>query len=308
MPDRQSILLIGGNGFYGRAIAARLVHAGHRVHVASRHTDPGKRDGIDYHRAGQDDTEVMPALLAECATIVHLASTTTPGSSARHPAVDTEENLLPATRLIDMMATYRPRRLIFVSSGGSIYGNPLQCPVDETAEPRPLSYHAAGKLALEALFGVFAQANDVSLAVLRPSNLYGPGQQLQPGFGLVRTLLDKALRNEPVEVWGDGSAQRDYLFIADAAAACQALIEEPGATGIFNLGSGNGTSISEMIAHVELVAERGLQIKRRPARTTDVYAIVLDPGRLTRTTGWTPNTGLVEGLHLTWDWVRRNRG
>ena len=130
---------------------------------------------------------------------MHLASTTTPGLSARRSSGDAIENLLPAARLLEIMATRPPARIIFVSSGDAIYGNPDRLPTDESHPPNPLSSHAAGKTALEALFTSFAHAKRVPLTVVRPSNLYGPGQIARPGFELVRTLL-KALRAEALEV------------------------------------------------------------------------------------------------------------
>ena len=304
MSSRDGILLIGGNGFLGSALARALAGAGNAVHVLSRSVEPGHRSGIAYHRGSQDDTAVVAALLSECCTVVHLASTTTPGSSARSPAIDTEENLLPATKLAEVMSVLPPDRLLFVSSGGAVYGNPDRLPVDESLAPGPLSYHAAGKVALEALFAAFAQANGVSLAILRPSNIYGPGQPLRSGFGLVRTLLDKALRAEPVEMWGDGSAVRDYLYIDDAVEACRGLIDTPQATGPFNAGCGIGSSIRELLILVEAVTGRALSVRTRPARATDVSAVVLDAGRMRASTGWAPQVGLEDGLLHTWAWVQ----
>lgn len=298
-PERR-VLLVGGNGFYGRALARRLAAGGHEVHVVSRSTAAGERDGILFHRGSQDDPAVMRPLLERCPVLVHMASTSTPGSSARDPVHDTTCNLLPAARMLDMAAATPPDRMLFVSSGGSVYGNPARVPVDEQAPLQPLSYHAAGKVALEALFQTFAHAHGTSLAVLRPSNLYGPGQDLRSGFGLVRTLLERALRGEPVEVWGDGSAVRDYIYIDDAVAACERLIGQQAATGVFNLGSGRGTSIAEMVELVAQATGRQLEIVRRPGRATDVRAIVLDSGRLRQATGWTPEITLEDGLERTW--------
>jgi UDP-glucose 4-epimerase len=307
MAPEQPVLLVGGNGFYGRALARRLATSGREVHVVSRSTEPGEKDGVSFHRGSQDDPAVMRPLLERCPVVVHLASTSTPGSSARDPVHDTTSNVLPAARMLDIAAQTSPDRILFVSSGGSVYGNPATVPVDETATLSPLSYHAAGKVALEALFQAFAHAHSTSLAVLRPSNLYGPGQDLRSGFGLVRTLLERALRDEPVEVWGDGSAVRDYIYIDDAVAACERLIGQQTATGVFNLGSGRGTSIAEMVELVALATGRQLEIVRRPGRATDVRAIVLDSERLRNVTGRTAHVGLAEGLERTWRWVSSTR-
>ena len=304
MSARKGILLIGGNGFLGLALARALAKAGREVHVLSRSAENGQHDGIRFHGGSQDDSGVVSPLLKACGTVVHLASTTTPGSSARRPTVDTEENLLPAARLTEIMSGRPPERLIFVSSGGAIYGNPSRLPVDESLAPDPLSYHAAGKVALESLFTAFSHANDVSLAIMRPSNIYGPGQQLRNGFGLVRTLLDKAMHNAPVEMWGDGDTVRDYLYIDDSVAACMDLLETWQATGAFNAGSGRGTSVADMITMVGEATDRDLEVIQRPARGTDVRAVVLDSTRLHRSTDWSPRVDLEEGLRRTWGWLQ----
>lgn len=303
MTKRNGILLVGGGGFLGLALARALSAAGREVHVLSRNVAPGRRDGIEFHRGGQDNAAVIVPLLQVCASVVHLASTTTPGSSARHPAVDVLENLLPAARFLEIIAGNAPERLLFVSSGGAIYGNPDRLPADESQLPSPLSNHAAGKLALESFFSSFAHAHQTSFAILRPSNLYGPGQPLRPGFGLVRTVLERVLRSEPVEVWGDGNAVRDYLYIDDAADACVRLLDAPRATGVFNAGSGAGVSILRLVELVERATGRAVPLTFRPARGTDVRAIVLDAARLREATGWTPRVDLERGLHLTWQWL-----
>lgn len=304
MAARRGILLIGGNGFLGLALARAFVAAGLEPHVVARTVDPGRREGIAFHRGSQDAPEVVAPLLRVCGTVIHLASTTTPGLSAGRSSVDAIENLLPAARLLETMATTPPDRLIFISSGGAIYGNPERLPADESQPPNPLSSHAAGKAALEAFFTSFAHGNQVPLTIVRPSNLYGPGQLLRGGFGLVRTLLDKALRAEPVEVWGDGNSVRDYLFIDDAVDACSRLLTQSNRSGTFNLGSGVGTSISELIGLTRRVTGRDIKVIAHPAREVDVRAIVLDSTRLGAATGWVPHTDLETGVRRTWAWLR----
>ena len=304
MSARSGILLVGGNGFLGLALARSLAAAGLEPYVLARTAEPGRRDGIAFHRGSQDSPEVVAPLLRVCGTLIHLASTTTPGLSAGRSSVDAIENLLPAARLLEIMASDTPDRLVFLSSGGAVYGNPARLPADESQPPNPLSSHAAGKAALEAFFTSFAHCNKVPLTVVRPSNLYGPGQALRGGFGLVRTLLDKALRGGPIEVWGDGSSVRDYLFIDDAVDACRRLIAQPDLSGIFNLGSGVGTSISALISLVSTVTGRDIEVLTHPARDVDVRAIVLDTGRIGAATGWAAQTALEPGLRRTWAWLR----
>ena len=300
-PNRHGVLLVGGNGFLGLALARALASQGAEPHVLARTVQPGRIDGITYHRGSQDAPEVVVPLLESCHTLIHLASTTTPGLSATRSSVDTLENILPAAHLLEIMETHPPERLMFLSSGGAIYGNPERLPVDESLPPQPVSNHAAGKAALEAFFTSFAHRHGVPHTIVRPSNFYGPGQDLRPGFGLVRTLLDRVLRERPLDLWGDGSTVRDYLFIDDAVDACMRLLDQPELSGTFNLGSGVGTSILDLISLVQEVTGRPLQIVAHPPREIDVRAIVLDVTRLERETGWRPRTELEEGVRNTWN-------
>jgi len=308
MRIRNGILLIGGNGFLGQALARSLADHERNVHVVSRNAEPGTHGRITFHRGSQDDGEIILPLLDECETVVHLASATNPGLSARKPEMECGRNMTPIVSLIEILSCSPPDRLIFVSSGGVIYGNTARLPVDESSTPQPLSYYAAGKIAQESFFSAFAHANKVSFAVLRPSNLYGPGQHLRGGFGLVRTLLDRASHDRPVEVWGDGTAVRDYLFIGDIVEACTTLIGAKAVTGTFNVGSAEGHSIMDLIRLVEQITDRRLKVVQRPARDTDVRAIVLDSARLREATGWSPRVDLEEGLRRTWDWIQTTAG
>lgn len=303
MAPKPAFLLIGGTGFFGSALACALAAAHNEVHVLSRSVQAGVRHGITFHRGSQDDVSVVTPLLARAGTVIHLASTTTPGLSAGRSSVDAIENLLPAARLMEIMAVHPPARLVFVSTGGAIYGNPVQLPVSETHPSHPLSSHGAGKAALEAFFSSFAHCNTIPLTILRPSNLYGPGQALRNGFGLIRTLLEKVRLGTDFELWGDGGTIRDYLYIDDAVGAVTALMDNTECEGTFNLGSGAGTTTDELINLIQRVTKRDVAVLRRPARQVDVRAVYLDSTRLETLTGWKPTVDLEQGLRHTWRWL-----
>ena len=222
----RRVLLIGGGGFIGRALGRRLAASGCEVHALSRHVEPGRRGDVEFHRGSQAETAVVAPLLARCDSVVHLASTTTPGRSAHAPALEMRENLEPLADFLELLAAAAPRRILYLSSGGAIYGNPPFLPATEEHPVQPLSWHAAGKVAAEEFLRTHArQISGTSLAILRPANVYGPGQPLQAGFGFVRTLMEKARSGEPVEIWGDGRQVRDFLYIDDLVDACLRLLD-----------------------------------------------------------------------------------
>jgi UDP-glucose 4-epimerase len=212
------------------------------------------------------------------------------------PSAEAEANLIPALRFLECLQDFPESRVVFVSTGGALYGNAEGA--NETTLPVPRSYHGAGKVALEAFFSVLGQRRPGALAILRPSNIYGPGQALRTGFGIIPTLLERARDGGKVTIWGDGSSVRDYLYIDDMAAACRLALVGP--SGVYNIGSGVGTSLNELIEQVQQITGRKLLVERQPARASDVGRIVLDTARARDTLGWRPLVALSEGLRRTW--------
>jgi UDP-glucose 4-epimerase len=296
MSSSSGILLIGGSGFVGRALAASLAAEGREVHVLSRKPASGLPAGVQGHVGDQGDKAVLRPLLGRCAQVIHLASATTPGDTVWSPSAEAEASLLPVLHFLECLQDFPESRVIFVSTGGALYGN-----VDgatETTTPAPNSYHGAGKVALEAFFSVLGQRRSGGLTILRPSNIYGPGQVLRAGFGIIPTLLERARDGGKVTIWGDGSSVRDYLYIDDMVAACRLALAGP--NGVYNIGAGVGISLNELIRQVHLVTGRVLQVESQPDRISDVRRIVLNITAARELLGWKPSVQLSEGLGRTW--------
>ncbi len=282
-----AVLLVGGTGFIGRALATRL-----------------QQQGVPVHVVGRANLTELPVLLPRCGTVVHLASSTTPGLSARQPELEAP-NLALTLRLLQLLELQPTIHLIYFSSGGTVYGNPVRLPVPEDAPLAPLSYHGVAKVAQEMLCQV-ASGHGHRVSILRPSNAYGPGQGLRAGFGLVRTLLEHARRGSEMELWGDGNHLRDYVYIDDVVEATCRLIAEPGLSGTYNLGSGVGHSILQVQGVVESVCGRQIRTIFRPARSDDVREVVLDCARLQGVIRRaTVTTDLATGIRRTWAWLQQ---
>lgn len=294
--SRGPVLLVGGTGFIGRALAARLSADGREVHVLGRRPASGLPAGVVVHCGDQGDFDVVRPLLRQCRTVVHLAGATVPADTVWQPVVEAESSLLPALRFLECAQEFPERRYLLLSTGGALYGD---CGLaGETSPLRPTSYHGAGKLALEAFFGVLGQRNAGCLSILRPANVYGPGQTLRAGFGVIRTLLERARDGGRVTIYGDGGVVRDYLYIDDMVEACLAALAGPPKT--CNIGSGQGISLRELIAVVEGVTEKNLSIDLQSARPSDVGQIVLDTTEARKSLGWSARIGLGEGIRRTW--------
>ncbi len=301
------ILLLGGAGFLGRNLAQALLNRGSEVLVLSRRPSPFEHHPrLRYVQGDLSDAALRADLLAQCGTIVFLASESVPGSTARKPLTEIDGNLRPLAAWIEDLFALPSRRIIHLSSGGTVYGDPQRLPVAEEAPLRPLSFHAAIKLAAEQCWRVLARDGQHDVTVLRPSNIYGPGQPLLSHFGVIRKLLEVALRGQAFEIWGDGQTVRDYLYIDDFVDACLQLLQLPAEPGfrVFNLGAGEGVSLLELCRRVEAICGHAVTRRHLPARTVDVRRIVLDSSALTAATGWRPQVDLDAGLRRSWDWLR----
>jgi UDP-glucose 4-epimerase len=281
---RDGVLLLGGAGFIGSALAGRLVQEKMSVHVLGRHQE----DQLEH-------------VLPQCSTVVHLACSTTPSASAACPSLELG-NLALTLRLLGLLKKQPETHLIFFSSGGTVYGNPRSLPVTEDSPLAPLSNHGASKASQEAFCNAL-RIEGHSITILRPSNAYGPGQMIKSGFGLVRTMLEHAHAGTPLEVWGDGENIRDFIYIGDLVDATVGFVNLPQDSSTYNLGSGVGFSVNQVRSLVEAQSGRKLLTVCRPGRGIDVRSVVLDSSRLNARLGWHPAVGLTEGIARTWDWL-----
>jgi len=301
----RNILLLGGGGFIGTALAQRLCENKFNVHVLSRHFPVRQfAPNMIIHKGKLDDREILERVLPECKTIIHLASSTTPGSSSRQPALEADKNITPTLRFLDILQNYRNIHLIFVSSGGTLYGNPESNPVNETHPLNPLSFHGAGKVAIETFLRTFSTFSENMTTIVRPSNVYGPGQHLRSGFGVIRTMLEHIHQGTVMEIWGDGTSIRDFLYLDDMLSALIHLIDFHNDNNTYNIGSDTGYSLNQLKEIIESVCSKKLSAIYRPSRKTDVKAIVLDSSRFIKKTKWCPTVSLEQGIELTWKWLK----
>ncbi|UUZ69986.1 NAD-dependent epimerase/dehydratase family protein [Polaromonas sp. P2-4] len=284
--SRDGVMLLGGAGFIGSALAKRLMQEKMPVHIVGRH-----------------DEDRLEHVLPQCGTVIHLASATTPGSSATQPNLELG-NLALTLRLLGLLKNQPETHLAFFSSGGTVYGNPDRLPVTENSPITPLSSHGAGKASQEAFCQAF-RAQGHAVTILRPSNAYGPGQTVKSGFGLVRTMLEHLRRGTTMDIWGDGENIHDFVYIDDIVDATMGLLKLPQDSGTYNLGSGVGYSVNQVRAIVEAACGKELQTSYRPARGMDVRSVVLDNTRIHARLGWQAAVGLTDGVARTWNWLQQ---
>ena len=299
-----SCLVLGGAGFIGSHLAEALLQAGHRVRIFDRpHLDrlPTflQRREFEVFTGDFLNPYVLSAALEGNEIVFHLVSTTLPKTSNDNPVYDVESNVVGTLRLLELCRSQGVRKVVFASSGGTVYGVPRTVPIDESHPTDPICSYGIHKLMIEKYLQLNHRVHGLDYCVVRPPNLYGPRQRLDIAQGAVAVFLDRALHGKPIQVWGDGSVMRDYLYVEDAAEALVKAAAFEGEPKVFNIGSGVGTTLKQLIKEIEALLGRPVPVEYSAARTLDVPANVLDASLARRLLGWTPRTSLAEGLRRT---------
>ena len=307
MTDKPGSVLIIGGGFIGSALARRFRENDVIVHLLVRESTIPHTYFNHMYTGGLSNVDILNRILPEVDTVIHAASATTPGVSSRTPSIEAESNIEPTLRFLDVLQRFSHVQLIYLSSGGTVYGNTSDGPVQESAEISPLSYYGAGKVAIETFLQTYNNNHHGGVAILRPSNIYGPGQPYYQGFGVIRTMFKHIKEVTTMEIWGDGSTIRDYLYIDDLVNACISIADTKTSDyNVFNVGSGIGYSLNTLIEQVETASGTTFSKVYRRTRATDVSSIILDSTKIANFSGWQPLVSLEAGLKATWKWVSAN--
>ena len=307
-----SCLVLGGAGFIGSHLAEALTQHGHRVKVFDRpHVDRlplfARAKGFEVFTGDFLNPWALAPALEGTELVFHLVSTTLPKNSNENPVYDVESNVLGSLRLLELCREHGVRKLVYVSSGGTVYGVPRTTPIAEDHPTEPISSYGIHKLMVEKHLALAHRLHGLEYRIVRPANLYGPRQRLDIEQGAVAVFLDRALRDRPIKIWGDGSVVRDYVYVADAVDAMLKAASFEGTQRIFNIGSGRGTSLNELVGEIEKLLGRRVKVEHSGARAVDVPINVLDASLAERHLGWRASTPLGEGLRRTCEWLRAAR-
>lgn len=303
----DSILVLGAAGFIGRNLSLSLAEKGIPVIAVSRNGHVAEHALIESVAGNFREPEQFLSLLQRSRAVVHLATASTPGTSAARPLYEIETNLHLTASLLQALHEHPQVNLLYLSSGGSLYADTTAQPSSESARLQPRSYHGAAKLASESFISAWCDQSGGRATILRPSNVYGPGQPERKGFGVIPAALGTMLRGEVLHIWGDGSARRDYIYIDDLVELCTLALTMPMSAGIrtFNACSGTSISLSELLTIMESVAGKSLRRSYDPSRVVDASCIAMDPTLAAQAYGWHHRTSLEAGLAQTWEDFRR---
>ncbi len=299
-------LVLGAGGFIGSHLCHALVRAGARVHGFGRRPAFDSLPAMRF-TAGEFTDRAALALAVDGAEIVfHLLGGTNPEVSNKDPIADLQVNTIAGVQMAELCRTAGVRTVVFISSGGAVYGVPKTVPIPEDAPTHPISAYGINKLMVEKYLQLYARLGGARPVILRVANPFGPYQSPFRRQGLVPALIETVLAGRAAEIWGDGQVVRDYLYVGDLAEAIVAAASYSGPCQVFNVGSGQGRSVLAVLDDVCAVLGRQRPaLAWRAGRSADVPASVLDCSRAAAELGWRPHTPWNQGIRLTAEWVGR---
>jgi UDP-glucose 4-epimerase len=293
-------VLIGGSGFIGQNLVRNL--RGRIETVVYDLRDPPLEKPDLYVAGDLDDTGKIGGLVQAGDVVFHLVHSTTPAESDLAPGEDVSTNLFQLMRLVEVLVQRKIDRLIYSSSGGTVYGDTDEIPIPESAPLRPGTSYGIVKMLMEKYLQIFQHRERLDYVIMRISNPYGPYQEMSNRHGAVPAIMRALKNSEPFTIYGDGETVRDYIYIDDVGSALLGILESKARNGIFNIGTGKGTSLNQLILEIERVS--GLRLERiyKPIRGSDLRLNVLDPSSIQGLLDWKPAIPLPQGLQQTWEY------
>ena len=302
----MNYLVLGGAGFIGSHVVDALVLRGHNVRVFDRKNAnlnnlERSLSSIEIQEGDfYNSTDIVNALVG-IDIIVHLISTTIPSTSNYDPVYDADTNITGTVRLLKLAVKASVKKIVFASSGGAVYGEPLVLPIPESHSNNPVCAYGVSKLAIEKYLGLFYHTYGLDYSILRIANPYGERQNPHGGLGAVTTFIWQAIHGETITIWGDGEVARDFFYVSDLVSALITMAEGSPASRIYNIGSGRAYTLREILAAIELVLGELPKVIYAPARTLDVSINYLDITRAKNELGWGPIVTLDQGISKTID-------
>lgn len=308
-----NIIVFGADGFIGKHLTRALAadernsiiafdrfadYANGEPHEFNSFTNITVKSGDFFNRND------VCSVLAGADYVFHLVSATNPASSINDPLIDIDLNLRASVDLFKACVDAGVKKVIFPSSGGTVYGDVSNPIISEDINAQPRSPYGIVKLAIEHYLRYFKSTFELDYVVYRIANPYGPGQNIYGKQGVIPIFMHKAISNEPIQIYGDGSMVRDYIYISDLIDMIVGSFVKENKYNEYNLGSGKGESIEEVVGAIEKCTGLNLQKDYQPAPASFVQKIVLDTKRFTDEFGIAPKISIEQGMEKTWEYVK----
>jgi len=302
----MNVLVLGGNGFIGSHLLDHLRTNGHKVRVFDRQDELYRKPQpeVDYYIGDFGNRAMLASALKNIDVVFHLISTTVPKTSNDDPAFDVLSNVVETIYLLEQCVKEHVKKVVFVSSGGAVYGTPSVLPVSEDSPTNPESSYGITKLTIEKYLSLFHRLYGLNYTIMRPSNPYGARQNPFANQGVIAVFLGRIAKGEVLEIWGDGEATKDYISIGDLIDGIYRATFFKVSSRIFNIGSGVGYSVNDLVQIIGEVVDQRFTVLYSAKGIHDVSKIYLDITRAKRELGWEPTTPLDVGIRSVWDFVK----
>jgi len=299
-------LVLGGNGFIGSHLVDKLLSKGFKVRVFDRMPEKYREplDDVDYRLAAFDDIPALAEALEGVDIVYHFISTTVPSTSNLDPIGDINGNLVSTLKLLQLMIKKDIGKIVYLSSGGTVYGIPKVVPIAESHALNPICSYGVVKIAIENYLEMFNHLYGLKYVTLRASNPYGERQGHSGVQGVIGTFINKVINKENIEIWGNGSVVRDFIYVADLIDLCLKAAASD-VSGVFNAGSGEGYSINQILAAINQVSGSSVEAIYKAGRDYDVPEIILDVSNAKKVFGWEVATSLEAGIEKNWQWAEK---
>lgn len=300
-----SILIIGGAGFIGSNLTQLLSNHNYNITAVDQFAFEIQPDckNVSFVQGNITDSNFLALLFRKSKfdIVIHLVSSLIPSSNYSDFNSSRDLNTFSSFELMRQMEENNVKKIIFFSSGGTVYGNNKNDIIKEDSRLLPENYYGFSKLLIEEYIQLQFRLNKLKFVIVRPSNPYGNGQKTHSKQGIIAVAMGKLINNEALEIWGDGSVIRDYLHVSDLCMAIYAIIKNDSWNKIYNIGSSEGVSINGIINIIEEVSQKKLIVNYLSSRAEDVPRNVLDTTKIKNDTDWTPKIELRNGLKGLWE-------
>lgn len=305
----MTVLVVGGGGFIGSSVVNSLLMGKYSVRILEREglkIDAAQRSHgeIEWVFGDYRDSSCLEKALAGIDSIVFLSWSSSPKSSSQDPVGDATSNLIGTLQFLEASVKHGIKKIVFSSSGGTVYGEPEYLPIDEFHPTNPIVPYGVSKLAVEKYLDCYRRQHGIESIVLRISNPFGERQRMTGSQGAIGIFIRQALMGEPVSILGDGSSERDYIYVSDVGSAFVKALEYVGSQTLFNLGSGKGSTLNEILDLIESYVGAKIERNHIDARAFDVSQSILDNTRIISELKWSPTVTLSEGIRRTVQWQR----
>lgn len=302
-------LVIGGCGFLGSYVAESLLEAGYQVRIFDRvNVDTANIDAFSRHleifygdlSSRADDEKALEGI----DYVFHFAGSTDPKRASEDPVFDVETNVIGTLNLLMALSKENCKKLIFSSSGGTVYGIPSKLPISEDHSTIPICAYGVSKVTVEKYIYLYHYLLGFNYIILRLANPYGPRQNLHNAQGAIVHFLNAINQGKKIQIWGDGSVVRDYFFSGDLKSLIPLLLREEITNSTLNIGKGRGYSLNEILAVIKHLIRKDIDVEYLPGRMIDIPVNYLNVKKVYSETGWSAATELYDGILKTWHWIQ----